>query len=127
MSTQTGIRANDDLKSFFAKCRGENRTKYRMIKVVIANEELTLDMSKEASGDWKQDWDKLVLRSIESDEPCYLLYRYFSVVCNYIHHCLSRSGSLVIYETILILPWTFTKMLRGHIFLQKKLGDGIFT
>ena len=76
MSTQTGIRANDELKQFFAKCRGENRTKYRMIKVVIANEELTLDMSKEASGDWKEDWDKLVLRSIESDEPCYLLYRY---------------------------------------------------
>jgi len=75
MSTQTGIRANDELKQFFAKCRGENRTKYRMIKVVIANEELTLDMSKEASGDWKQDWDKLVLRSIENDDPCYLLYR----------------------------------------------------
>ena len=84
MSTQTGIRANDDLKSFFAKCRGENRTKYRMIKVVIANEELTLDMSKEASGDWKQDWDKLVLRSIESDDPCYLLYRYLSELCNVI-------------------------------------------
>ena len=80
MSTQTGIRANDELKQFFAKCRGENRTKYRMIKVVIANEELTLDMSKEASGDWKQDWDKLVLRSIENDDPCYLLYRYLKAL-----------------------------------------------
>ena len=47
-----------------------------MIKVVIANEELTLDLSKEAIDDWKQDWDKMVLRAIDSDEPCYLLYRY---------------------------------------------------
>ena len=77
MSTQTGIRANEELHKFFAKCRdGESRSKYRMIKVVISNEELTLDLSKETSGDWKQDWDKMVLRSIDNDEPCYLLYRY---------------------------------------------------
>ena len=76
MSTQTGIRANDELNQFFAKCREDaNRSRYRMIKVVIANEELTLDLSKDAIDDWKQDWDKMVLRNIESDEPCYLLYR----------------------------------------------------
>ena len=76
MSTQTGIRANDELNKFFAACReGESRSRYRLIKIVIAKEELTLDISKEAIGDWKQDWDKMVLRSIENDEPCYLLYR----------------------------------------------------
>merc|ERR1712141_405434 len=73
---QTGIKANQELNDFFAKCKEDNsRSKYRMIKVVISNEELSLDMSKETSGDWKQDWDKMVLRSIETDEPCYLFYR----------------------------------------------------
>ena len=77
MSTQTGIKANQELNDFFAKCKEDNsRSKYRMIKVVISNEELSLDISKETSGDWKQDWDKMVLRSIETDEPCYLFYRY---------------------------------------------------
>lgn len=76
MSTQTGIRANDELNQFFAKCRdSESRRRYRLIKVVISNEELSLDLSKEAVGDWKQDWDTLVLRHIENDEPCYLFYR----------------------------------------------------
>merc|ERR1739844_802757 len=76
MSTQTGIKANQELNDFFAKCKEDNsRSKYRMIKVVISNEELSLDISKETSGDWKQDWDKMVLRSIETNEPCYLFYR----------------------------------------------------
>ena len=76
MSTQTGIRANDELNKFFAKCReGESRTRYRMIKVVINNEELTLDLSKETVGDWKQDWDQMVLRVIDNDEPCFVFYR----------------------------------------------------
>lgn len=76
MSTQTGIRANEELNQFFAKCKDvESRSRYRMIKVVISNEELTLELSKETVGDWKQDWDKMVLRSIDNDEPCYLLYR----------------------------------------------------
>ena len=77
MSTQTGIRANEELNQFFAKCKDvESRSRYRMIKIVISNEELSFDLSKEAVGDWKQDWDKMVLRSIDNDEPCYLLYRY---------------------------------------------------
>jgi hypothetical protein len=39
MSTQTGIRSNDALKEFFAKCREANcRDRFRSIKVVISNE-----------------------------------------------------------------------------------------
>ncbi len=39
MSTQTGIKANDELREFFAKCReSKGRAKYRMLKIVIANE-----------------------------------------------------------------------------------------
>jgi len=76
MSTQTGIEANDDLRKFFGKCReGNARAKYRLVKVVIVNEELTLDEAKETKGNWKEDWDGYVLRAIDDNEPCYLLYR----------------------------------------------------
>mgnify|MGYP003308056170 CR=1 FL=1 len=75
-NVRTGILPNDELNKFFAKCReGESRTRYRMIKVVINNEELTLDLSKEAVSDWKQDWDQMVLRAIDNDEPCFVFYR----------------------------------------------------
>jgi len=46
-----------------------------MIKVIIANEALTLDETKETKGTWKEDWDNFVLRAIDDNEPCYLLYR----------------------------------------------------
>ena len=77
MSTQTGITANDELREFFGKCReGNARGRYRMIKVIIANETLTLDEAKETKGSWKDDWDGYVLRAIDENEPCYMLYRY---------------------------------------------------
>ena len=77
MSTQTGITANDELREFFGKCReGNARGRYRMIKVIIANETLTLDDAKETKGSWKDDWDGYVLRAIDENEPCYMLYRY---------------------------------------------------
>lgn len=76
MSTQSGITANDELREFFGKCReGNARGRYRMIKVIIANETLTLDDAKETKGSWKDDWDGYVLRAIDENEPCYMLYR----------------------------------------------------
>lgn len=79
MSTQTGIQANDQLRDFFGKCReGKFRGKYRMLKVVISNEELSLEEAKETKGNWKEDWDGFILRAIDDNEPCYLLYRYFN-------------------------------------------------
>jgi len=76
MSTQTGIKANDKLREFFGKCReGSSRGKYRLLKVVIEHEELALDEAKETKGSWKDDWDNFVLKSIDNNEPCYLLYR----------------------------------------------------
>ena len=57
-STQTGIKANDELRRFFGKCReSDKRAKYRMIKVIIDNEELTLEEAHESKGSWKDDWD----------------------------------------------------------------------
>ena len=76
MSTQTGIKANDKLREIFGKCReGSSRGKYRLLKVVIEHEELALDEAKETKGSWKDDWDNFVLKSIDNNEPCYLLYR----------------------------------------------------
>ncbi len=72
MSTQTGIRANDALAAFFGKCKDG---RYRMLKVVISNEALALDLHHETRGGWEQDWDPMVLRAIEENEPCYILYR----------------------------------------------------
>ena len=50
--------------------------KLSLVKVVIVNEELTLDEAKETKGNWKEDWDGYVLRAIDDNEPCYLLYRF---------------------------------------------------
>lgn len=76
MSTQTGITSNEKLLDFFGQCRDEkSRGKYRMIKVIISKEELTLDEAKESKGSWTDDWDRFVLRAIDDNEPCYLLYR----------------------------------------------------
>jgi hypothetical protein len=32
-------------------------------------------MHAETSGDWRKDWNKNVLKALDDDEPCYLLYR----------------------------------------------------
>ena len=76
MSTQTGIKSNEKLKEYFATCLNEEtREKYRMLKIVIRDEELTLDDAKETSGSWERDWDSMILNSVNLQEPCYLLYR----------------------------------------------------
>ena len=73
MSTQTGIVPDDKLSSFFGKCRDG---RYRMLKVVIRNEALSLESHAETAGrKWDEEWDRIVLGSVEAGEPCYLLYR----------------------------------------------------
>lgn len=78
MSTQTGIRPNEELHRFFASCRDETTTgreKFRLIKVSIENEQLVLADAKEAAGDWRADWARQVPSSVERGQPCYLLFR----------------------------------------------------
>ena len=51
MSNQTGIVSNDELLEFFGKCReGKARDKFRLVKVIIVNEQLALDEAKETKG-----------------------------------------------------------------------------
>ena len=102
MSTQTGIQANDELREFFGKCReGNSRGRYRMIKVIIANEALVLEEAKETKGSWKDDWDGFVLPAIDDNEPCYMLYR-FVFICEISSKC-KYFKSLYLYQVNLTI------------------------
>lgn len=73
MSSQTGIAASEKLKKFFATCRDG---RIRLIKVSISDEPaLELDESHESGGSWEEDFDRLVPRAVEDDQPAYFLYR----------------------------------------------------
>ncbi|XP_065212410.1 twinfilin [Planococcus citri] len=72
MSHQTGIKANEELRKFFAKCK---LGKIRVVKVSIENEQLTLSDYKEVEKTWDDDFDKMVGPMIESSQPSYILYR----------------------------------------------------
>lgn len=72
MSHQTGIKASDELREFFA---GSKDGRVRVIKVAIENEQLVLDRHSGASGTWEEDYDMMVLPLLEDDHPCYILYR----------------------------------------------------
>uniref|UniRef100_A0A8C6U2Q3 Twinfilin-1 n=1 Tax=Neogobius melanostomus TaxID=47308 RepID=A0A8C6U2Q3_9GOBI len=65
--------AGNDVKDIFANARAGDE--YRLVKVVIDNEQLTLGTYKKASRSWEQEYDSLVLPLLENDVPCYILYR----------------------------------------------------
>ncbi|XP_030629754.1 twinfilin-1a isoform X2 [Chanos chanos] len=72
MSHQTGIQAAGEVKDIFASARNGD---YRLLKIVIDNEQLVLGETKEAGQNWDQEYDSLVLPLLEKDMPCYILYR----------------------------------------------------
>ncbi|XP_076124018.1 twinfilin-1a [Alosa pseudoharengus] len=72
MSHQTGIEAADDVKEIFASARNGD---YRLLKIVIENEQLVVGGSKQATQSWDQEYDSSVLPLLENDLPCYILYR----------------------------------------------------
>ncbi|XP_070762865.1 twinfilin-1a [Enoplosus armatus] len=73
MSHQTGIQAGNDVKDIFASARSGDD--YRVLKIVIEDEQLTLGTTKKASKKWDQEYDSFVLPLLEDDVPCYILYR----------------------------------------------------
>ncbi|CAN9498957.1 unnamed protein product [Ophioblennius macclurei] len=73
MSHQTGIQAGNDVKEVFAAAKSGDQ--YRVIKVVIEDEQLTLGGTRKASLKWDQEYDSAVLPFLEDDVPCYILYR----------------------------------------------------
>ncbi|XP_078138154.1 twinfilin-1b [Centroberyx gerrardi] len=72
MSHQTGIQATGEVRDIFAKARNGA---YRLIKVVITNEQLVVGGSQQACKRWDQEYDDYVLPLLEDDMPSYLLYR----------------------------------------------------
>jgi len=75
MASQTGIECSEALLTFLGSCRDG---RVRVVKVVIADSaklELVVDASREAAGGWQEDWDSTVPGLLDSDQPCYLLYR----------------------------------------------------
>ncbi|KAG7277241.1 hypothetical protein CRUP_015289 [Coryphaenoides rupestris] len=73
MSHQTGIQAGNDVKDIFADAR--NGDHFRVLKIVIEDEQLSLGCTRQASNQWDQEYDSLVLPLLEDDLPCYILYR----------------------------------------------------
>ncbi|KPP58234.1 twinfilin-1-like [Scleropages formosus] len=72
MSHQTGIQAAEELKEIFAKARNGD---YRVLKIVIEDEQLVLGGTKRAAKTWDQEYDASVLPLLEDDMPSYILYR----------------------------------------------------
>lgn len=73
MSHQTGIQAGNDVKDVFASARSTDH--YRVLKIVIENEQLILGCTRKSSMKWDQEYDSLVGPLVEADMPCYILYR----------------------------------------------------
>jgi len=76
MANQSGIVCSVELEQFLVKCRDGG---IRMIKISIsdnASPELVLDTFKEVEDDnWEETWDSCVPQHLDSDAPCYVLYR----------------------------------------------------
>ncbi|XP_051916700.1 twinfilin-1-like [Hippocampus zosterae] len=73
MSHQTGIQAGNDVKEIFASAKSGDE--YRVLKIIIVDEQLTVADTKKASKKWDQEYDALVLPLLEDSLPCYILYR----------------------------------------------------
>ncbi|KAM9313450.1 twinfilin-1 [Gastrophryne carolinensis] len=72
MSHQTGIQASDDVRETFAKARNG---KYRLLKLDIEDEQLTVSVREKPAASWDKDYDSFILPLLEDKQPCYILYR----------------------------------------------------
>jgi len=75
MGSQSGIGCSNELANFLSTSRGGS---IRMIKVQISSHStpaLELENKWEASGSWEEDWEALVSKALQDDQPCYILFR----------------------------------------------------
>ncbi|KAM8973790.1 twinfilin-1 [Pelodytes ibericus] len=72
MSHQTGIQASDDVREMFAKARNG---KYRMLKLDIEDEQLTVSSWEKPVHSWDKEYDSFILPLLDDKQPCYILYR----------------------------------------------------
>nr|XP_033815337.1 twinfilin-1 isoform X4 [Geotrypetes seraphini] len=64
--------ANEDVTDVFARARNGQ---YRLLKIDIENEYLTVTSSRQPEESWDQDYDSFVLPLLEDKQPTYILYR----------------------------------------------------
>uniref|UniRef100_A0A8C1Q9X1 Twinfilin-1 n=1 Tax=Cyprinus carpio TaxID=7962 RepID=A0A8C1Q9X1_CYPCA len=62
----------DEVKDVFGNARNGQ---YRLLKIVIENEELVLGLTKAAARSWEEDYDALLLPVLDKELPCYILFR----------------------------------------------------
>ncbi|XP_060529419.1 twinfilin [Cylas formicarius] len=72
MSHQTGIKANAELRKFFADGK---TAKIRLAKVAIEDEQLVLKEKRESKSNWEKDYERYVVPLVEENQPSYILYR----------------------------------------------------
>ncbi|PKK29753.1 twinfilin actin binding protein 1 [Columba livia] len=65
-------RASGSVKDTFV---GARNGQYRLLKIVIDNEQLVVGSSRRPVGSWEKDYDSFVLPLLEDKQPCYILYR----------------------------------------------------
>uniref|UniRef100_H0Z6C5 Twinfilin-1 n=1 Tax=Taeniopygia guttata TaxID=59729 RepID=H0Z6C5_TAEGU len=64
--------ASGSVKDIFV---GARNGQYRLLKIVIDNEQLVVGSSRRPVGSWEKDYDSFVLPLLEDKQPCYILYR----------------------------------------------------
>lgn len=74
MSHQTGIKPNEELEKFCAKCKQDGSS--RIIKCTIKNEQICLEDHREPQGKWEEDYYRYVNKLVDDNQPCYLLFRF---------------------------------------------------
>ncbi|XP_055378978.1 twinfilin-like isoform X2 [Condylostylus longicornis] len=74
MSCQTGIRANQNLLKIFSEAKSDDGN-IRALKISIENDELTCTSTYALKGNWEEDYDDAVKPFIDTEIPCYILYR----------------------------------------------------
>ncbi|KAI5094151.1 twinfilin-1 [Silurus meridionalis] len=72
LSSRSPGKATAEVKEIFTRARNGE---YRLIKVVIENEQLVLGGTKSAAQKWEVEWDSSILPVLEDDMPAYVLYR----------------------------------------------------
>uniref|UniRef100_A0A3Q3WV94 Twinfilin-1 n=1 Tax=Mola mola TaxID=94237 RepID=A0A3Q3WV94_MOLML len=65
--------AGNDVKEVFAGAR--NGDQYRVLKICIENEQLTVGTTRRASKKWDQEFDSLIEPLLDDEMPSYILYR----------------------------------------------------
>ncbi|XP_068046141.1 twinfilin-1 isoform X1 [Anomalospiza imberbis] len=68
----SGTSASGSVKDIFV---GARNGQYRLLKIVIDNEQLVVGSSRQPAGSWEKDYDSFVLPLLEDKQPCYILYR----------------------------------------------------